>query len=233
MAYSVGRKALGNCKRDALRFAEADINCDGRLTFEEFLSMQPPTLREEHTHDEMREWFSLADTDGNGTISLNEWFSWSLSKETTRTSHDAQGSISAIFQLYDKDGSGARSVARAARHAQLTPRAARVALRRGVAWYGAVRHTPALGALCRRARVHVLRRSGFLDPVEFHRACNDMGFGSLAVSIFNELDDDASGYIRYSELVNKLTDASSQECSAYPCRGSNASPTRPDAELVK
>jgi hypothetical protein len=72
---------------DAIRFAEVDVNGDGRLDFDEFLALQPSALRKEHTVAEFRSWFAAVDTDSSGTISLTEWFLWVLGKEAARTAH--------------------------------------------------------------------------------------------------------------------------------------------------
>ena len=45
---------------------------------------------------------------------------------------------------------------------------------------------------------------GTLDAMEFSRACEDMGFGSMAHELFLELDQDGSGSVAYSELEDML-----------------------------
>ena len=92
---------------DAIRFAEVDVNGDGRLDFDEFLALQPSVLRKEHTEAEFRSWFAAVDTDSSGTISLTEWFLWVLGKEAARTAHrQKQDPIRAIFAKYDEDSTG-------------------------------------------------------------------------------------------------------------------------------
>jgi Ca2+-binding EF-hand superfamily protein len=92
---------------DAIRFAEVDVNGDGRLDFDEFLALQPSALRKEHTVAEFRSWFAAVDTDSSGTISLTEWFLWVLGKEAARTAHrQKQDPIRAIFAKYDEDSTG-------------------------------------------------------------------------------------------------------------------------------
>ena len=45
---------------------------------------------------------------------------------------------------------------------------------------------------------------GSLDAMEFSRAVEDMGFGSMAHELFLELDKDGSGSVAYSELEDML-----------------------------
>ena len=46
---SVAALFAQHVRRDGLRFAEADADGDNVLTFDEFLSMQPKTVRQEHS----------------------------------------------------------------------------------------------------------------------------------------------------------------------------------------
>ena len=41
--------------------------------------MQPVRLRDEHSAAEIRTWFDAADSDGDGVLSCNEFFLWTLS----------------------------------------------------------------------------------------------------------------------------------------------------------
>ena len=40
--------------------------------------MQPRAIREQYSTDEIRTWFLQADSDGNGSLSVNEFFRWSM-----------------------------------------------------------------------------------------------------------------------------------------------------------
>ena len=60
--FTQAKKASHNTRQDAVRFAEADIDCDGKLDYAEFLSMHPAIIREGHTEDEIRAWFEAADS---------------------------------------------------------------------------------------------------------------------------------------------------------------------------
>ena len=89
-------------QRDALRFAEADENGDNDLDFGEFLKMQPRCVREEHSDTEIREWFDSADTNKSGTVSINEFFTWTLQMHAL-TGMDA---VRNVFNKYDKNDTG-------------------------------------------------------------------------------------------------------------------------------
>jgi Ca2+-binding EF-hand superfamily protein len=152
MSKSTARRATLSFRKDAARFAEADVDESLELTHDEFVALHKKALRDAYSEDAIRSWAAAMDLDGGGTVALNEWFHWSLAKETLRTGKQAQDCIQAIFKLYDKDG------------------------------------------------------SGFLDPVEFQRGMEHVGFGVLATTFFTELDDDKSGCVQYSELVKKVPD---------------------------
>jgi Ca2+-binding EF-hand superfamily protein len=47
-------------------------------------------------------------------------------------------------------------------------------------------------------------KSGQLDSTEFQAACEDMGFGNAAHTIFRALDTDGSGTVSYNEVVEAL-----------------------------
>lgn len=80
-------------------FAEYDRNADGVLDFEEFYAMLPHRVRDGHTAEDIHAWFNGADTDGNGTLSINEFFCWTLSNAA-----EAYGasSIEAALRKFDK-----------------------------------------------------------------------------------------------------------------------------------
>ena len=82
---------------------DADTNCDGRLSFKEFVSALPKHLREEQRPlPELRSWFNLIDSDGSGSVSLNEYFQWSLSAASVVS---GAGVIEG-FAKFDENGSG-------------------------------------------------------------------------------------------------------------------------------
>ena len=66
--------------------------------------MQPQRVRDLHSEGEMFQWYQDADENGDGDLSINEFFTWSLAKST------AGGGGAAIlkqaFTKYDPNGSG-------------------------------------------------------------------------------------------------------------------------------
>ena len=89
-------------RQHAMHFAETDVNDDGGLSFDEFVSSVPLPVRRSTPPSELRAWFELLDQDGNGTVSREEHLRWSLSAAKL-----ASGSgIEKIFARYDRDGSG-------------------------------------------------------------------------------------------------------------------------------
>ena len=65
--------------------------------------MQPCILREKFAAADIRTWFDLADTNGDGTLSVNEFFTWSLGKAQQQVGGCA---LQAAFERYDRDGTG-------------------------------------------------------------------------------------------------------------------------------
>jgi len=86
----------------AMAFLEADIDGDKELTFDEFMSIAPAELKASLRGRTMKELFDRIDRNGNGTISLDEFFIWSLG---FISNHTGTG-LEAIFRKYDKDGGG-------------------------------------------------------------------------------------------------------------------------------
>ena len=60
-------------------------------------------MKDVHSREEIYDWFKASDTDGNGVLSINEFFLWSLSNAATV--HGAT-SLKQAFSKYDKDGTG-------------------------------------------------------------------------------------------------------------------------------
>ena len=65
---------------DAINFADYDIDGSSRLDYDEFYAMQPQCIREHYSPSQIQAWAEAADSNGDGHISLNEFFRWSLSR---------------------------------------------------------------------------------------------------------------------------------------------------------
>ena len=94
-------RAVGVAREAAVAFVNADKNGDGILTFDEFMSALPEDTRRLNSKKALREVFDLADIDGNGEVTMDEYFVWTLGVA------DSVGSgLEAIFRKYDKSGEG-------------------------------------------------------------------------------------------------------------------------------
>ena len=78
-------KARAHLRDLSMRFLDADLDGTGRLGFEEFLLLLPPSVRRTKNDDELRHWFSVADVNGDGTISKEEFFQMSLATAAKKT----------------------------------------------------------------------------------------------------------------------------------------------------
>lgn len=87
----------------AMRFAEYDANGDECLDFEEFLALQPKSVRTKYSSDEIKAWFDAADKNGSGDLSANEFFHWSMSNAAQK---HGSASLEQVFRKFDTDGTG-------------------------------------------------------------------------------------------------------------------------------
>jgi Ca2+-binding EF-hand superfamily protein len=85
------------------RFAEHDLDGSKELDFDEFYCMLPYSLREERSVSELRQCFSDADSNGNGTLSINEFWLWSMS--TAGQTHGVK-TLEDLLRRYDTDKTG-------------------------------------------------------------------------------------------------------------------------------
>ena len=96
-------KLRWDMKKASCRFAEFDRDGNQHLDFEEFYAMLPSTVHASFTDADVRWWFNSADTDGDGSISVNEFFLWSLHNAQEKWGSNA---LEAAFVKYDGDGTG-------------------------------------------------------------------------------------------------------------------------------
>lgn len=110
----------------ANRFSEVDGDGDQKLDFEEFFALQrmrlgrrrithishetshllaldpraaAAAIRNNHTAEEIRQWFDEADGNGDGVLSVNEFFVWALNSASASQGAKA---LEAAFKEYDK-----------------------------------------------------------------------------------------------------------------------------------
>ena len=98
------RRFLPLFSASTLRPSPFTALCAGnqKLDFEEFLAMQPRRVREAYSSDSIEKWFQAADTNGDGTLSINEFFRWSLTNSAKKYGAEA---LQTIFEKYDQDRS--------------------------------------------------------------------------------------------------------------------------------
>jgi len=75
----------------------------GSLSFDLFLDVQSPRIRELFTRSEIRTWFDAADTNHSGMLEFDEFFTWSMSAEAHEL---GSTSLEVAFRHYDKDLTG-------------------------------------------------------------------------------------------------------------------------------
>ena len=84
-------------------FAAGDANCDGLLTYEEFVAALPSSVRSKRKPIEFRQWFGMLDKDHSGSVTMSEFFEWSLSTASIALGSGAKR----VFRRFDEDKSGA------------------------------------------------------------------------------------------------------------------------------
>ena len=82
-------KAMQEATAEAMmRFAEFDTDGDMKLDWDEFLALQTKAIRQKYSEDEIRSWFDVADADGNGSLSISEWFVWTMDHMSEKFGED-------------------------------------------------------------------------------------------------------------------------------------------------
>ena len=79
--------------RQREKFIKADLSGDDKLGFNEFVAMLPKRTQQQPLEN-LRRWFDLADVNDDGSISMNEFFIWSLGA----TIRQAGSGIEAAFR---------------------------------------------------------------------------------------------------------------------------------------
>jgi hypothetical protein len=85
-----------------LFFDGSDVGGHEELSFADFVVGLPSHLRDRRPLSQLREWFAMIDTDGSGTVSLHEFFRWSL---RAASAVSGRGLIQHL-EAFDRDGDG-------------------------------------------------------------------------------------------------------------------------------
>ena len=64
--------------------------------------MMPERVREIHNRETIQGWYTAADSNGDGKLSINEFFTWSLCSEKV----NGAAIMEQVFKRYDRDASG-------------------------------------------------------------------------------------------------------------------------------
>ena len=86
----------------AMAFYTGDKNGDMSLDWDEFVSIVPQLLKEEASMNELRHLFESIDIDNNKSITMDEFFIWTL----TFIQQQTGSGIEAVFRRYDKNHEG-------------------------------------------------------------------------------------------------------------------------------
>lgn len=91
-------------QREKFEAASSYLECSDEtsLAFEEFIKLLPEHSTANHSEETLRRWFAMADSDGDGRLSMEEFFVWSLHAAARKTG----AAVSATFKKYDLDHSG-------------------------------------------------------------------------------------------------------------------------------
>lgn len=84
-------------------FMSGNLGSDQKLDFNEFKASIPDHVRAGHDEEEMREVFDMADADGGGTLSREEYFFWTL---RWMASSGGVSGLQKNFSRFDASGDG-------------------------------------------------------------------------------------------------------------------------------
>lgn len=97
------RSVVSDMRIDMARFAELDTARNQYLTYPMFLKMMPKKMRKMFEDDQLLSWAASADLDGDGILSVTDYWRWSLRCATEVHGQDA---LKQMFLIFDSDGTG-------------------------------------------------------------------------------------------------------------------------------
>ena len=83
-------------------FEEADTNEDLALSLDEFIAALPHRVRSTHSYDEIVGWFDSIDADGDGVVTSDEFFYWSMGAASMASG----AGVIDVFRRYDANLDG-------------------------------------------------------------------------------------------------------------------------------
>ena len=93
---------IQHMRKRVIDFRSADGNRDQELSFEEWVKMLPRQTKQLYSEVQLRERYTMLDTDDNGVITWDEYFLFSLQEAVQRSGLG----MSAIFKKYDTNRNG-------------------------------------------------------------------------------------------------------------------------------
>lgn len=80
-------------KQSAYQFAEGDLDGNSSLSFEEFIAYLPSHIRSGRSPQQLRELFESADSNGDGVLTVSEFFMLALCNAATKFGAEALASV--------------------------------------------------------------------------------------------------------------------------------------------
>lgn len=184
--------AVASVKDDALRFGEADLNGDQELDLYELTCELRNSSRKHMLAS--RAIANLLGSHAHSTLLPAPFMAvrseefYAMQPRTFREQH-GPGQIRKWFDAADLDRSGRLSIDE---------------FFRWTVGNAAIRH--GAGSLKAAFEKFDKDKTGEIDALEFGKLCDELGFGAVSHELFRQLDQDQSGAILYTELLQWVQD---------------------------
>ena len=90
----------------ARAFLSADTSSDHRLSEREFIAAVPEQMKAHRSSEELHQLFVVVDADGDGSVSIDEYFMWTLTFLKT----SCGSGLEDVFRRYSSSADGSWSV---------------------------------------------------------------------------------------------------------------------------